>query len=92
MPAFLCRLIAPLAFMTLTAACAASPPTPAPPGRLSLPTAATASCRLPTLPETPTQADLERVYVERGAALVECDGARRLAVEALRAERLLADP
>lgn len=63
---------------------------PAP--RLSLPTAATAPCRLPILPDAPTQADLERVYVERGAALIACDGARRLAVAAFEAQNALADP
>jgi len=39
-------------------------------------------CRLPVLPDGPiTWADLERVYLERGEALVECDQARRLALE-----------
>jgi len=86
-----CLRIAPLAFMTLTVACAPSRPTSAP-TRLSLPVAATAPCRLPTLPDAPTQADLEATYVARGVALIECEGARRLAVDALRAERALSDP
>lgn len=39
-------------------------------------------CRLPVLPDGPiTWADLERVYLERGEAIVSCDQARRLALE-----------
>jgi hypothetical protein len=92
MPICLFRLIASLAFATLTAACAGSPPTFAPPPRISLPAAVTMPCRLPVLPDLATEADLERVYMERGAALIACDGARRLAVEALAAERSLSGP
>lgn len=44
-------------------------------------------CALATLPEAPSQADLEGAYLLRGAQIVACDGARRLAVEALLAER-----
>ncbi len=91
MPGNPCPLIAPLAFATLTAACAASPPSSAGP-HLSLPAAITTPCRLPVLPDAPTHGDLERVYVERGAAIVACDGARRLAVDALEAERALTRP
>jgi hypothetical protein len=40
----------------------------------------------------PTGADLEAAYVDRGAALIECEGARRLAVDALLAERGLSSP
>nr|WP_314433818.1 hypothetical protein [uncultured Brevundimonas sp.] len=39
------------------------------------------------LPSEPTLGDLEAAYVERGAQIVACDGARRLAVETLEAER-----
>ena len=40
-------------------------------------------CRLPVLPDGPIiWSDLERVYLERGEAIVECDLKRRLAVEA----------
>jgi len=39
-------------------------------------------CRLPVLPDGPVVwSDLERVYLERGEAIVECDLKRRLAVE-----------
>ena len=39
-------------------------------------------CRLPFLPDGPVRwSDLERVYLERGEAIVDCDQRRRLAVE-----------
>lgn len=76
----------------MTASCAGSPPisTVAPP-RLALPPAATRSCALATLPAEPTTADLDAAYVLRGAQIVACDGARRLAVETLLAERAMQD-
>ena len=43
------------------------------------------------LPAEPTVSDLESAYVERGAQIVACDGARRLAVETLEAERAMQD-
>lgn len=46
-----------------------------------MPATATTTCALPRLPEAPTLADLESAYTARGAALIACDGARRLAVE-----------
>lgn len=39
------------------------------------------------LPDAPTWADLEAAYLSRGRQLIECDLARRLAVETLLAER-----
>ena len=74
--------------MTLTAACAASPPisTAAPP-RLLLPVEAARPCALATLPAEPTLGDLEAAYATRGAQIAACDAARRLAVETLNAER-----
>lgn len=92
MPTCLFRRTAPLVCATLTAACAGSPPTSATPPRISLPAAATTPCRLPVLPDPATLVDLERVYAERGAALIACDGARRLALDVLAAERALGDP
>ena len=76
----------------MTANCAGSRPisTVAPP-RLSLPEAAARPCALATLPEAPSQADLEAAYLLRGAQIVACDGARRLAVETLIAERAMQD-
>jgi hypothetical protein len=43
------------------------------------------------LPEAPVQADLEAAYLLRGAQIVACDSARRLAVETLMAEREMLD-
>ncbi len=88
-PWTLCGLIA---FALMTANCAGSRPisTVASP-RLTLPEAATRACALATLPEAPSLADLEAAYLTRGAQLVACDGARRLAVETLTAERAMQD-
>jgi len=91
-PIFFWRRVAPIAFAAMTASCAASPRTwtVAPP-RLPLPEAATRPCALAVLPADPTTADLEAAYAERGAQIVACDGARRLAVETLLAERAAQD-
>lgn len=48
-----------------------------------VPEAAARPCRLPILPPQPTLADLELGYVERGAAILECDLSRQLAVDTL---------
>lgn len=76
----------------MIASCAASPEisTVAPP-RLVLPDAARAPCALATLPDRPTASDLDAAYLTRGAQLVACDAARRLAVETFEAERALVD-
>ncbi len=87
----LSRLISLIAFAGLTAGCATSNPPPAPPPRLSIPEAASKPCLLDLLPENATQADLEAVYNARGAAVLNCDGARQLALETLLAERRLVD-
>ena len=80
--------IALAVYMTLTGACAASPPiSRAAPPRLLLPVEATRPCALATLPAEPTLGDLESAYAARGAQVVACDAARRLAVETLTAER-----
>lgn len=75
-----------------TASCAGSLPisTVAPP-RLDLPEAATRPCALAVLPLSPSLADLEAAYLLRGAQILACDSARRLAVEALGAERAMQD-
>lgn len=82
---------APLALLAMIASCAASPRPSAQPPRLSLPSAATTPCRLERLPERPTLADFENVYMLRGLRLAECEAARALAVETLLAERALQD-
>lgn len=78
--------------MLMTASCVNSPPNlkGAPP-RLILSEAATRPCAVAILPAQPTLADLEAAYMSRGAQIVACDGARRLAVDALLAERALQD-
>lgn len=83
--------LAPLALLFMIASCAASPPPSARPPRLTLPSAATTPCRLDRLPERPTLADFESVYMVRGLRLAECEAARALAVETLLAERALQD-
>ena len=87
----LSRLICSIAFAGLTAGCVTSNPPPVPPPRLSIPEAASKPCLLDLLPENATQADLEAVYNSRGAAVLNCDGARQLALETLLAERRLVD-
>ena len=79
------------ASLSMIASCAASPRPSASPPRLTLPAEAVTPCRLDRLPERPTVGDLEAAYVARGAGLVACDAARRLAVETLEAERALQD-
>ncbi len=77
-----------IACAAMTTNCAASRPiSTVAPVRLALPEAARRPCALAVLPSEPTLGDLEAAYVERGAQIVACDGARRLAVETLEAER-----
>ncbi|WP_374389930.1 hypothetical protein [Brevundimonas sp.] len=84
--------IALIACAVMTTSCAASRQTSTvAPARLLLPEAATRPCALAVLPAGPTVADLEAAYVLRGSQIVACDGARRLAVETLLAERALQD-
>lgn len=59
--------------------------------RLAMPEEARRPCELHRLPAAATQADLEVSYAQRGAAIVACDAARRLAVETLDAEHALED-
>lgn len=80
------------ACVIMTASCAASPrPSPVAPPRLILPDAVTRPCDLAVLPDAATTADLEAAYVRRGGQILECDAARRLAIETLQAERALID-
>ena len=86
-------LSAALACAVTTASCAGLPAAnfPAAPPRLEMPTAATSPCALYVLPEKPTEADLDIGFASRGANLVACDAARRLAVQTLVAEHELQD-
>lgn len=83
-------LSALLGFTMLTASCAKPPPTLWAAPRLALAPEATAPCALHALPAQPTLADLEIGYVTRGAQIVACDAARRLAVETYEAQQSLA--
>lgn len=84
-------LPAAIACASMTAACANRPPAlPAAP-RLEMPAQALRVCDLHRLPDAPTLADLEIGYAIRGAQLVACDAARRLAVETHAAEHALED-
>jgi hypothetical protein len=89
-PKFLWKAAAPIICALMTASCAGSLPiSTVAPVRLSLPEAATRPCALAVLPAEPTAGDLDAAYVQRGAQILACDGARRLAVETLLAERAL---
>jgi hypothetical protein len=59
--------------------------------RIATPAEAARPCGLYVLPAAPTQADLEIGYATRGAQLVACDAARRLAVQTHEAEHALED-
>lgn len=86
------RLIALAALASMTAACVGlRAPDPVPPPRLSILPATEKPCLLDVLPPAPTQADLEAAYMARGAAILNCDGARQLALETLLTERRLID-
>ena len=88
----LLKASAPIACALMTVSCAGSPPiSTVAPVRLELPETATRPCALVTLPSEPTLGDLEAAYATRGAQVVACDGARRLAGETLLAERALQD-
>ena len=86
------KAVAPIVCAAMTASCAGSPPvSTAAPVRLALPETARRPCALAILPAEPTASDLEAAYVERGAQIAACDGARRMAVETLDAERTMLD-
>lgn len=89
---YVLKASAPIVCALMTASCAGSLPiSTVAPVRLALPETATRPCALATLPADPTLGDLEAAYAARGAQVVACDGARRLAVETLLAERALRD-
>ncbi|MFT4912978.1 MAG: hypothetical protein ACI9YM_001563 [Brevundimonas sp.] len=92
MPTFPWRRAGPPVCALMIASCAGYPPPSAPaPPRLTLPEVATTPCPLARLPDSPTEADLEVAYMQRGGDLVACDAARQLAVDTLVAERALQD-
>ena len=83
--------LALLACALMMSSCATRPPiSPAAP-RLATPEEARRPCELHLLPQRATQADLEVGFATRGAQIVACDAARRLAVETHEAEHVLED-
>ena len=69
------------------AVCAGSPRNlPAANPHIEMPEVAGRPCRLDTLPASPTLSDLEISYTARGANVVACDAARKLAVETFAAQ------
>ena len=87
----LLRLAAWVVFASLITGCASQGQPSVSPPRLTLPRLAIETCQLPTLPEMPTEADLEAAYALRGSAVVQCDAARDLAVQTLLSEREIQD-
>ena len=87
-PSTLCGLIA---CGLLTSGCVKQAPASVP--MLTLPEAARTPCRLPVLPDSPTQADLDAAYLARGEAVAVCNGRRDLAVQSFDAQtRALTPP
>ena len=82
-------LTALLACAPLTASCASRPPSSSAAPQIATPAEAARPCALHVLPDAATLADLEIGYVTRGAQVVDCDAARRLAVETHAAEHAL---
>lgn len=82
---------APLAYALLTASCASRTPVSTAAPRIVTPVEAARPCAIHLLPDKPTLADLEIGYLTRGAQLVACDAARRLAVQTHEAEHALED-
>lgn len=74
--------------LTMSGCATRTPALPAAP-QLAMPPEATRPCELHRLPEAPTLADLEVGFARRGAEIVACDAARRLAVETHEAEHAL---
>lgn len=56
-----------------------------------MPAVAMSPCTLYILPDAPTEASLDLGFAARGANLVACDAARRLAVQTWIAEHELQD-
>lgn len=81
--------IAPLALTALTASCASSPRISLVAPQIEMPAEARKPCGLHILPDAPRVVDLELGYAQRGAQILACDAARRLAVEIHDSEHLL---
>ena len=60
--------------------------------QIEMPPAARQPCEIFVLPPEPTEGDLDRGLALRGAQIVACDSARRLAVETFDAQQRLSEP
>ena len=77
----------------LTSACASSTRSLAVAGpQIEMPPAARQACEIYILPADPTEGDLDHGFALRGAQIVACDSARRLAVETFEAQQALLSP
>lgn len=83
-PLILTKLIA---CVVLTSACASTAPVVPP--RLTIPP--DQPCPVYTLPDSPTEGDLEAGYIVRGSQVATCDAQRRLIRENWLAERAMQD-
>lgn len=76
--------------MTLNAACAWLPRPSAPraaPILLTVSEIVRQPCRMPLLPQSPTQGDVDALIIQSGLAIIECDARRQLAVDILDAQQ-----
>lgn len=74
----------------MTGGCAAKPQNwVVAPVELVLPPEAEQPCDLPLIDQRADMAALEAAYMQRGAALLSCEGKRALVVQILKQERLL---
>ena len=82
-------LIALSACAPMISNCASLPPSLSAAPQIEMPAEALRPCTLSRLPERPSQGELDIAYAQRGADLVACDAARRLAVQTHAAEHQL---
>ena len=83
-------LTALAAFSMLNAACAPwlRPSAPRPgPILLTVSETVRQPCRMPLLPQSPTQGDVDALIIQSGLAIIECDARRQLAVDVLDAQQ-----
>jgi hypothetical protein len=76
--------------MTLNGACAWLPRPSAPkpaPILLTVSETVRQPCRMPLLPASPTQGDVDALIIQSGLAIIECDARRQLAVDILDAQQ-----
>jgi hypothetical protein len=89
MPARRLTLTALAVSMTLNAGCAPwlRPSAPIPLPILTVPDTVRQPCRMPLLPQSPTQGDVDALIIQSGLAIIECDARRQLAVDILDAQQ-----